>query len=192
MLLGRLVLRIALWFAPCVVAWYFIAPWADALVASGARILIGGVLPGVVRQAEVAAGELTFETAIAAPGGGGVLTVDVNPLLYSYGIALYAAIVLGARTRGAWWTLPVGVAVVVAITAWGVAFDFMAHLVRSAPGALASLGAGTVSRNLIALGYQMGSLLFPAVIPAALALAIARKELLPTATDAGERGRVAE
>ena len=74
----------------------------------------------------------------------------------------------------------------------GGAFDFMAHLVRSAPGALASLGAGTVPRNLIALGYQFGSLLFPTVIPAALAVAIARKELLPTATGTGARGRMAE
>ena len=121
-----------------------------------------------------------------------MLTVDVNPLLYSYGVALYAAIVLGAGTRGAWWTLPTGIAVVVAITIWGVAFDFMAHLVRAIPGALASLGAGTVSRNLIALGYQFGSLLFPTVIPAVLALAIAREELLPTATGTGKRGRVAE
>ncbi|MBX3381728.1 MAG: hypothetical protein KF805_16670 [Phycisphaeraceae bacterium] len=55
---------------PCVVAWYFIAPWADALVASGARILIGGVLSGVVRQTEVAAGGLTFVTVLAAPGAG--------------------------------------------------------------------------------------------------------------------------
>ena len=194
--LGRLVLRIALLFVPCIALWHFMAPWADAAVATGARLIVDVVLPGVVRQTEIGAQALTFVTAITAPGGAGVLTVDVNPRLYSYGIALYAAIVLGASVfslvfRGlggenlvhdALASMPGGVfAAVLAVTVWGAAFDFLAHLVREVPGALDSHGAGTIARTVIALGYQMGSLMFPTVIPAALAVAIARKQLLPTA-----------
>jgi len=135
---------------------------------------------------ELGAAGLTFVTAIATHGGAVVLTVDVNPRLYSYGIALYAAIVLDVGTRGRWWTILAGFAVVFAVTVWGNSFDFVAQLVRAAPGELASYGARATTRNLIALGYQMGSLLLPTVVPAVLALTIGQSQLLPnTAGTAG-------
>ena len=176
-----------LWFVPCVIAWYFVAPWADSLVASGARVIVDAVLPGVVRQAEVGTGGLTFVTSIAVQGGAGVITVDVNPRLYSYGIALYAAIVLGAGAGGRWWTIPAGIAVALAVTVWGTSFDLMAQLVRSVPAEIASYGARAATRNLIALGYQVGSLMLPTVVPTGLALAVSQSRLLPTS--AGTAGR---
>lgn len=175
--MGRLVVRILLWFVPCVAAWYWLAPAADGLVASGARVLANLVVRDVVREVEVASGLVTFVTAMSAKGQAGVLTVDANPRLFSYGFALFAAIVLGAKWRSAWWSLPLGAAVVSLVAMWGVAFDLLGHLVRSAPEALHARGVTQGTVNFIALGYQLGSLVLPAVVPTVIAVAAAWREL---------------
>ena len=175
--MGALVVRILLCFVPCVAAWYWLAPGADALVAGGARFVAGLVVPGVVRETEIASGIVTFVTAMSVPGQEGVLTVDANPRLFTYGFALFAAIVLGAKWRSAWWSLPLGALVVAMIAMWGVAFDLLAHLVRSAPAALHAKGVTQGTVNFIALGYQLGTLVLPAVVPTVLAVGIAWKEI---------------
>jgi hypothetical protein len=181
--MGSLVVRILLWFVPCVAGWYWLAPFADGVVASGARVLANLVVRDLVREVEVASGVVTFVTAMSAPAQAGVITVDANPRLFSYGFALFAAIVLGARARSAWWGLPLGIGVVALVAMWGVAFDLLAHLVRSAPAALAARGVTQGTVNAIALGYQLGSLVLPAVVPAVVAVAVAWKEISPPATD---------
>lgn len=177
--MGALVVRILLWFVPCVAAWYWLAPAADGLVASGARVLANLVVRDVVREVEVASGLVTFVTAMSVKGQAGVLTVDANPRLFTYGFALFAAIVLGARARSAWWSLPLGALVVSLVAMWGVAFDLLGHLVRSAPEALHARGVTQGTVNFIALGYQLGSLVLPAVVPAVAAVAVAWKEISP-------------
>jgi len=177
--MGKLVVRILRWFAPCVAAWYFLAPAADGFVASGARVLANLVVRDVVREVEVASGIVTFVTAMAAKGQAGVLTVDANPRLFTYGFALFAAIVLGAKWRSAWWSLPLGALAVALVAMWGVAFDVLGHLVRSAPEALYARGVTQGVVNFIALGYQLGSLVLPAVVPTVLAVGIAWKEIVP-------------
>ena len=179
--MGALVVRILLWFVPCVAAWYWLAPAADGLVASGARVLANLVVKDVVREVEVASGLVTFVTAMSVKGQAGVLTVDANPRLFTYGFALFAAIVLGARARSAWWSLPLGALVVSLVAMWGVAFDLLGHLVRSAPEALHARGVTQGTVNFIALGYQLGSLVLPAVVPAVAAVAIAWREISPAA-----------
>jgi hypothetical protein len=177
---GALVVRILLCFVPCVAAWYWLAPGADAFVAAGARFIAGLVVRDVVRETEIASGVVTFVTAMSVPGQEGVLTVDANPRLFTYGFALFAAIVLGAKWRSAWWSLPLGALAVAMIAMWGVAFDLLAHLVRSAPAALHAKGVTQGTVNFIALGYQLGTLVLPAVVPTVLAVGIAWKEIAPS------------
>lgn len=175
--MGRLVARILLWFVPCVAAWFWLAPAADGLVASGARVLANLVVKDVVREIEVAPGLVTFVTTMSVKGQAGVLAVDANPRLFTYGFALFAAIVLGARWRAAWWGLPLGALAVSLVAMWGVAFDLLGHLVRSAPEALRAHGVTQGTANLIALGYQLGTLVLPAVAPTVIAVGVAWKEL---------------
>jgi len=65
------------------------------------------------------------------------------------------------------------------VAMWGVAFDLLAHLVRSAPAALYAKGVTQGTVNFIALGYQLGTLVLPAVVPTVLAVGIAWKEITP-------------
>jgi hypothetical protein len=49
--------------------------------------------------------------------------------------------------------------------AWSIAFDFLAQLVRAGPEAMARANLVGWRAEAVALGYQLGSLIFPAVAP---------------------------
>jgi hypothetical protein len=63
------------------------------------------------------------------PGQAGIATgtvaLDVNGLLYSFGLPLYAALVLAAREAHWPRNLAIGYAVIVPFIAWGVLADFL-------------------------------------------------------------------
>ena len=98
------------------------------------------------------------------------LNIEVNPMIYAWGMALLFGLTM-ATPLGAWRRvaqLLVGFSVVTVITTWGACFDALTQLAfRSGPeAAIAARGLG-LSMEVIALGYQLGYLMLPAVIPVA-------------------------
>ncbi len=100
--LGGFVVRVFAWLPAAFVVWYFAAPvllWPAALLvelvahAPGSRTSCRGV-DAVRRDAE-----LRDDAAARAPPRRrpDTITVDVNMLLYAFGLPLYAALVLAAR-----------------------------------------------------------------------------------------------
>jgi hypothetical protein len=64
------------------------------------------------------------------------------------------------------WKLPFGAAVLVLPQVWGTAFDFLGNLVtRVPPEVVLELGLFGWKREVITLCYQLGSLIFPVVLP---------------------------
>lgn len=167
--LGRFVLRTVLWLPPCLAAWYFSAPYHAELVSGLARGVANVFHSGLVSGVERDGTNLVFVTRIQVPAEGGrtgVLVPEVNPLIYTYGLAFFVALMLASRARI--WGLVAGAAALLPFQAWGVAFDFLAQLVRAGPeiGARAGLAGGKL--EAIALAYQLGSLIFPPVVPVLL------------------------
>ena len=162
-------LLVIAWLPVAFAAWYALAPvilwpaqWLATLVARGA-------FGDLVRGVEASGGTLSFVTTLK-PGradASGVLTVDVNMLLYSFGIPLFAALTLAAgearRTR----SLLVGYAAMVPFVAWGVIADFLKNVAVTAPATIASqAGFSPLDRDIIAFAYQFGALILPSVVPA--------------------------
>ena len=175
--LGPFVLRAVLWLPPCFAAWYWIAPFHAVIAANLARWMVERVSGGLIAATEYAGRGIVFVTTIqvpVAPGQAGVLTVDVNPLVYTYGIALFTALSLAAKAR--WWTLPVGLALLLPFQGWGIAFDLLAQL-GGALGAEVAARAGLAGwrAEAVALGYQAGSLILPSLAPVALWVAFDRE-----------------
>lgn len=167
--LGRFVLRTVLWLPPCLAAWYFSAPYHAELVSGLARGVANVFHSGLVSGVERDGTNLVFVTRIQVPAEGGrtgVLVPEVNPLIYTYGLAFFAALMLASRARI--WALVAGAVALLPFQAWGVAFDCLAQLVRAGPeiGARAGLAGGKL--EAIALAYQLGSLIFPPVVPVLL------------------------
>ena len=68
--------------------------------------------------------------------------------------------------RAKWWKILVGTVVLLPFQSWGIAFDFLAQ-VGIQVGPDVSAQAGLVGWRLVAVavGYQLGALIFPSLIP---------------------------
>ena len=142
--------------------------WCGRRSSSCARSARVG-MPHIVRAVEQQGATLTFATALK-PGqasGGGEIAVDVNALLYAYGLPLYAALVLGTRERGWPRQLLVGYAAIVPVVAFGVLADFLKNVTITSGALVASqTGFSAWQREAIAFAFQFGSLILPTVVPA--------------------------
>jgi hypothetical protein len=167
---ARFVVTVLAWLPVAFVVWYFAAPlllWpVKLLVEAVVRIGAGDLVRAVEQQGSI----LTFATALkpgTAAGAGGVITVDVNMLLYSFGMPLFAALVLAAREPGWPRRLVVGCAALMPFVAWGVVADFLKNIaITSGPMVASQTGFVAWQREAIAFAYQFGSLILPTVVPA--------------------------
>jgi hypothetical protein len=166
------VLRTLAILLPAFAVWYFAAPVlvAPAVWLTQAVAHLG--FADLVRRVEQAATVATFVTTLppATPGiAAGVVTVDVNLLLYSFGLPLFAALTLAAHEPAWKRHLAVGYGAMLPFIAWGVLADFLKDVAITAGPAVASqTGFVAWQREAIALAYQFGSLILPAVVPAVL------------------------
>ena len=166
---GRFVLRTFLWLPPCFAVWYLGAQYLARLFGALARLFVELFKSGLVSALELQGLDLVFVTTIQvhpAPAQIAVLLVEVNPLLYTYGLPFFVALMLAARAKG--WKILAGAAVLLPFQAWGIAFDFLAQIVRTGTDVCAQAGLLGWRAEVIALAYQIGSLIFPALVPVAL------------------------
>ena len=167
--LARFIIAVLAWLPATFALWYFAAPillWPAALLVDWtARIGFADL----VRAVEQAGSGIAFTTTLK-PGqsvAGGIVTVDVNMLLYSFGLPLFAALTLAAREGDRTRTLLIGYAVLLPAIAWGVVADFLKNVAITAPPQVASqTGFVAWQREAIAFAFQFGSLILPAVAPA--------------------------
>ena len=165
--LGRFVLRTFLWLPPCFAAWYLCAPAITALAAGVASLIVHGFAPGLITAIERTGLDLAFVTTLevaSGPGQVGVLVPEVHPLTYTYGLALFAALMLAARAAA--WKLAAGAAALLFFQGWGIAFDFLAHVgIKLGPDIAALAGLRGWRAEFIALAYQLGALVLPSLAP---------------------------
>ncbi|MDT8439664.1 MAG: exosortase H-associated membrane protein [Wenzhouxiangellaceae bacterium] len=140
--------------------------------------LVGGLLTGVypeVFEAVVQFGK-SFEVQTHVQlerlieGRVALVTFDVNPMIYAWGMALLFGLVMATPLEGRrrLLQLAIGFAVISLVTAWGVFWNTWMILAfnAGAEGAAAVTVSG-LSPTLIALCYQLGYLMLPAVVPVA-------------------------
>lgn len=169
--LTRFVAAAVAWLPVTFGAWYLLGPillWPVRLLV---QLIARAGFGDLVAKIESSGSALTFITTLK-PGAGvaaGVVSVDVNMLVYAFGMPLFAALTLGAREASWWRTLALGYAVIVPFVAWGVLADFLKGIAIASSAAIASqTGFSAWQRELIAFAYQFGSLILPAVVPAVL------------------------
>ena len=172
MQLGGFVIRVLAWLPVAFVVWYFAAPvllWPAALIV---ELVAHTGLADLVRGIAQSGATLVFSTSLR-PGASAAqsarITVDVNMLLYAFGLPLYAALVIAAR--GPRWPrlLAAGYAAMMPFVAWGVLADFLKNVAITAGPLIASqTGFVAWQREAIAFAYQLGSLILPTVVPAVL------------------------
>lgn len=172
------VVRCLFWLAPCYAAWFLASPAWTRIVAWIALPFIRLFHPELASGMEIAGSDISFVTALTVhtpTGAEGLLVPDVDARTYTHGLPLFVALMLASRAR--WSGVAVGAAVLAPVHAWGVAFDLLAQIVRMGPEISARAGLAGPSANLVALGYQAGSLILPVLAPVVLWVAFNAKFL---------------
>ena len=184
--MGRVILRCLVWLPVAFAFWYFTAPVLLAPSVWLAQGLCAVAVPDLVRGVTESGATVTFVTRIGAgvADAHGVVTVDVNLLLYSFGMPLYAALTLASRSPRSKRLLAIGYAVLVPFVTWGLVADLLKNIaITSGPAIAGQAGFSDWQREAIALAYQLGSLILPAVVPVVLWVATQVKPGLKPGTD---------
>jgi hypothetical protein len=173
--LRRFVLAALLWLPSCFTLW---AVFASAIVWPIARLTdlvltgaFGELISDVVQLGARLEVETTLQTAAGADGRIGLLVLEGNPLVYAWCLALFAGLVMATPLERRQWLgqLAIGLPLLLLTSTWGAVFDVLKLLSFDA----GPLGAAAVARlglapDAVALGYQFGYLILPAVTPVTL------------------------
>jgi len=167
--LGGLIARVFAWLPVTFAIWYFAAPvllWPAAFLT---QVAARTGLADIVRAVEQSRAELVFATSLkagSAAAQGGEIAVGVDLLLYSFGLPLYAALVLAAKEPGWPRRLIAGYAVLMPFVAWGALADFLKNVaITMGPQVASQTGFVAWQREAIAFSYQLGALILPTVVP---------------------------
>jgi hypothetical protein len=192
-------LRAALWLPLSFVVWFGLAPlWVLPPTVLARKVLLAfwpGLFTALVQGGDLidASGRviahagylLTLTTAVvvhvpasgAAPGGVGVLEPTLNPMIYAYSLPLFCGLAmatpLSGRRRFA--EMAIAFAAIWLAQAFGIVAESLKFVAVDAgsEGAAAAASAG-LSTSAVALAYQFGYLILPAVVPAALWIGLNR------------------
>ena len=119
-----------------------------------------------------------------------VMVAEANPLLYSYGLPLFAALLLASGEAKRWRKLMLGALVLIPFQAWGICFDLLKQVaITAGPVVAAQTGFSAWQRESIAVGYQLGTLILPTVSPVALWLALNRQFIPMLMLDGALQGK---
>ena len=170
---GGFALRTLAWLPVTFFVWYFTAP----VILYPVVLIVRGLasLGHLVRAVEQSGAAVTFITTLKAStvASGAVVTVDVNLLLYSFGLPLLAAMTLATREPEWKRRLAIGYAVLVPCIAASAFADFLKGVAHTGgAGVAAQAGFASWQREAIAFAYQFGALILPTVAPAVLWVAM--------------------
>ncbi len=174
MRLFELVLLSALWMLFGFMLWYYLSAWHGVPVRLMASEILSSTLgepffnmiPNPDRHYL-----LQVQTRILfdfPDGSREPLGFIVNPLVYGYGLPLLFGLVMAA-SASLWrkgLTLLGGYAVILLVQVWGVVWESLMTLAfKFGPAAHQVVAAAGIPDELIALCYQLGVLIFPALAP---------------------------
>lgn len=162
-------LRVLIWLPISFVLWYYLTPAIVYLVSLLSKPVLSLVANEAIVNVEPHENVLHMVTAFAKDAtntGKLVFTVDV--MKYAYGLALFPAMVLATPKpwKDKFQDLYLGLLIIFIFIIWGVTFDTMLTLVfQLGKGIGEAMGTTPFTRELIALGYQLGYLIIPAITP---------------------------
>ncbi len=172
--LTRFTIATLLWLPVCFALWYFLSIVSVVPLSSLMNLIMTGVFPQLIGDVQPRGNALLVQTFMTipnphVPGGPAVAAVfNVNPLPYGYGVPMYTALVLASpvpiRDKAWGWTL--GVLILTLVQTFGVATQMMKILAfEMGEGARVRLGFSQLGYEAVAIAYQVGYLILPAVSP---------------------------
>ena len=169
--LARFIFRVLVWLPVTFAVWYLVSPalmWVVKVLCAAAVVPFGDL----VRVVEQTGSTLQFVTSLKpgqAAQAGGLVSVSVDGLLYSFGMPMFAALTLAAREPRRWTILAIGIVALLPFVTFGAVADFLKNIaITSGPLVASQTGFSAAQRELIAFAYQFGTLILPTVAPAVI------------------------
>lgn len=173
--LRRFVINALLWLPLSFCLWaVFASPviWPPAKIANA---VLTHQMPDTVTAVEQNKSQLEIVTTLRTEpdpqGRIGLIVLQATPMIYAWCLPLFAGLVIATPLSKARRALQIAIAfpVLWAVVSWGAVFDVL-YLLQFKAGPLgeAALVRNGWSQDAIALGYQFGYLILPAVAPVAL------------------------
>jgi uncharacterized membrane protein (Fun14 family) len=154
--------------------WFFMASGLMFPTSRLVEWLLTGLFPDIFEQVVQLGFRFEVQTLVIMPqqvdGRTAALNLDINPMIYAWGLALLFGLIMATPMRGLrrLVQLLIGFAVVTLVTTWGVFWEVWRDLAfLMGPQAAAAVQSTGLSATTIALCYQLGYLMFPGVIPIA-------------------------
>ena len=174
---GRFFWRILLWLPLCFAGWYYMAGVISLPVSLLVDSLMTWLFPTAIGEIDPHGHMLDVVTLFTPPAQAGVvipvgqiaqLVFSINALIYGFSIPLYTALVLSSpgNERQKWTRWALGFLILLLAQAWGISFDILKTLLfQMGPEMRQQMAFTRLEREMVALGYQFGSLVLPAVTP---------------------------
>jgi hypothetical protein len=175
----QLVVRAIVCLPLAFAAWHYLADWLAvplALIIDWLRSLF---FVGIVSPLETTAATLVFPVKGDRGAFGGKATellIEINSRVYTYGLPVFLALMIAARAKPRYFLF--GVLILLPFQVWGIFFELLKNLavptIEGMPKVPALEG---IAREFIAVGYQLGVLIFPMVAPLVLVVVFTRERL---------------
>jgi len=177
-ILREFMLKTLLWLPASFALWFYFSDVLVWPVAHLVRSMLLSVWPllfaEVAQQGhllEVDTHVLISQVNATAQSGVGALVLTVNPLVYGFGLPLFIGLAMATPLSGVrrLWQLTLVLIVISFVQTAGVAAECLKQLAFSAgPAGATAVAAQGLSENGLALAYQFGFLILPAVTPIVL------------------------
>ncbi len=165
------------WLPVAFAVWYYMAIILSLPAAWLTEHLLGWLIPDVIHQIQINGYYLEIATNLHPSAQAGVskaaqqlgyISITINPLIYGYCMPLFTALTLSVPNdeAKAWNHWFIGMAILILIQSWGISFDVFKQLLFQMGDEIANqFYLATWQSDLVALGYQLGYLILPAVTP---------------------------
>lgn len=171
--LWRFILATLFWLPVFFAFWYLLAPVLLAPLVWLLKGVFAVIYPGLIDQAGLNGATLhviTSLTVIAPDGREGQISLDINALKYAYNLPLLMALLFAAHDRDfSSNRIILCYLVLLPFQLWGVVFEMLMNLTfQVGPEIPMQLQLDSAVRHFIALAYQLGVLMLPAISAATL------------------------
>lgn len=163
------------WFLLITLAWMQVSKWTSYPSAVLTHVVLENSAKYWVRSVHKEPGNLEVETRVqvALPDsvkqarGTAELVAQVDPAHYAYGLPLFLALLLASRSRHFLKRALAGYLILLIPQTFSLVFEILRQIMV-AGGRPGLLGIDQWQMEGIAMGYQVGSLLLPTLVPVAL------------------------
>lgn len=154
--------------------WFYLAGALMWLPGRIAQMAMTGFFPEVFERVVQLGFHFEIQTLIRlerqVEGRTALLNGEINPMIYAWGMALLFGLIMATplTVRQRIKQMLIGYVVVSVVTAWGVFWETWTDLAfRYGPASAQVVAASGLPTTMIALFYQLGYLMLPAVVPLA-------------------------